>query len=360
VTAGEGWDRLCRFLDRPVPAAPFPWENRNQEPVGELLPLTDSTGAGHELLRRRFADEGYVFVRGLVPPEVLAELRAQITAICAAHGWLVPGTDPEDRVAQGPPCVEGEDEYFAVYDEVQRLEALHALAHHPAVRTLMTALLGAASFPHPLSIARLAFPRNDAWATPPHQDYPNNQGTPDLYACWIPLADCSREEGPLSVLRGSHRRGLARLTFALGPGNRRAELDDRFAGLDWVGGDLAAGDAIVFHSHTVHRALLNRSDRLRLSVDYRFQREGEPLTAGCLQPHFGRLSWDQIYAGWSRQDLCYYWRSKRYTVVPWDESLHAVPDDTLGDSLRQWMQWRYDHPPRTAGLLSMSDPSRRS
>lgn len=28
LTAGEGWDKLCPFLDRPIPDAPFPWENR--------------------------------------------------------------------------------------------------------------------------------------------------------------------------------------------------------------------------------------------------------------------------------------------------------------------------------------------
>jgi len=28
VFAGDGWVRLCKFLGRPVPATPFPWENR--------------------------------------------------------------------------------------------------------------------------------------------------------------------------------------------------------------------------------------------------------------------------------------------------------------------------------------------
>lgn len=357
ITAGDGWAPLCRFLDEPVPDVPFPWVNRHRpaEPASRsaLVPFADATPllGDPPALRRRFADDGYVFARGVVPRDVLVDLRERITAICAAHHWIVPGTDPLDAVAQGPPCVEGEDEYFAVYDEVQRLEAFHALAHHPAVGALMTALLGGPTFPHPLSIARLAFPRNDAWATPPHQDYPNNQGTPDLYACWIPLDDCPVERGSLSVLRGSHRRGVAPLDYALGPGNRRAVLDERFAGLTWTGGDFALGDVIVFHSHTVHRALPNRSERLRLSVDYRFQREGEPLTAGCLEPHFGRLTWEQIYQGWTRNDLRHYWRTRRYTLVPWDDSMHAVTDADLGDSLREWMQWRYDHPPRRAGDL---------
>jgi hypothetical protein len=357
ITAGDGWALLCGFLGEPVPDVPFPWQNRHDpadlDDRSTLLPFTDATplSADPAALRRRMAEDGYVYVRGAVPRDVLVDLRSQITAICGHHQWLVPGTDPLDAIAQGPPCVEGEDEYFAVYDEVQRLEAFHALAHHPSVTRLMTAVLGGPMFPHPLSIARLVFPRNDAWATPPHQDYPNNQGTRDLVACWIPLADCPVECGSLSVLRGSHRCGVASLDFALGPGNRRAVLDERFAGLPWVGGDFALGDALVFHSHTVHRALPNHSDRLRLSVDYRYQREGERLTAGCLEPHFARLSWAEIYETWTRDDLRYYWRTKRYSTVRWDDSLHALPDDSLGTAVRQWMQWRYDHPSRSAGDL---------
>jgi hypothetical protein len=28
ITAGQGWEPLCEFLDRPVPEAPFPWKNQ--------------------------------------------------------------------------------------------------------------------------------------------------------------------------------------------------------------------------------------------------------------------------------------------------------------------------------------------
>jgi Sulfotransferase domain len=31
LVGGEGWEPLCRFLDRPVPDAPFPWSNQTQE-----------------------------------------------------------------------------------------------------------------------------------------------------------------------------------------------------------------------------------------------------------------------------------------------------------------------------------------
>jgi hypothetical protein len=295
-------------------------------------------------LKARFDRDGYVLLRGVVDPEVLLAARWAITGILHRHGWLDPSQDPMAAVPAGGPFVEGEAQYLEAYDDVQRSEAFHAVPHHSSVRRCMTALLGPTAFPHPLSIARLVFPGNEEWTTPPHQDYPNNQGTMDLYACWMPLGDCSVDDGTLSILRGSHRLGVVPLRAALGAGNRRAELDDRHDGLDWVGGDMRLGDALIFHSLTVHSAMPNRGGSMRLSIDYRFQREGEALTPGCLEPHFGRLSWDDIYAGWQRDDLRYYWQAKRYTVDEWDESYHAISDEDFERLLREWLRWRRRHP----------------
>jgi Phytanoyl-CoA dioxygenase (PhyH) len=309
-------------------------------------------------LRARFERDGYVLLRGAVDVDLLLETRRAILRVLHAHGWLDPRQDPWAAVPLTGPFVEGEPEFLEAYDDVQRLETFHAVPHHASVRRCMTALLGPTAFPHPLSIARLIFPGNEEWTTPLHQDYPNNQGTFDLYACWIPLANCSVDGGNLSILRGSHKLGVAPLRASLGAGNRRAELDHRYDGLDWVGGDVRLGDALVFHSLTVHRALPNRGQSMRLSVDYRFQREGEALTEGCLEPHFGRLSWDDIYKGWRRDDLNYYWRSKRFTVDEWDASYHAIDEDQFTQLLRDWLRWRKRHPQEVPNITGATWPPR--
>jgi len=33
IPGGDGWEPLCRFLGKPIPDAPFPWENRRQAPA---------------------------------------------------------------------------------------------------------------------------------------------------------------------------------------------------------------------------------------------------------------------------------------------------------------------------------------
>jgi ectoine hydroxylase-related dioxygenase (phytanoyl-CoA dioxygenase family) len=309
--------------------------------------FTDSTPllGDDAALAARFGEDGYLYLRGVVDREPLVELRREITSICARHGWLRPDRDPMEAVPRVEPRVESEDPFFEVYDDVQRLQAFHAMSHEPSVRRIMEPLLGRDLFPHPLGIARLSFPYSEAWATPPHQDFYNNQGTEELFACWMPLSDCPIALGPLSILRGSHRLGLLPLAPSLGAGFRRAVLTPDHDRLDWVSGDMALGDVLVFHSLTVHRALPNRSDRLRLSVDYRFQREGAPLTEGCLKPHFDRLSWDEIYADWERDDLKYYWRRSKYEVVPFDRAPFEVSDEELVEQVREFVTWRWSHPP---------------
>lgn len=293
-----------------------------------------------QAIQQQFHSDGYVFIRGLLDTTLLDSLRRQIVTICADCNWLKPDVDPMQALAWTVPKIEGEGEYFKVYDRIQRLEDFHALAHDPGVMKLMRALLGPTAFPHPLSIARLVFPENREWSTPPHQDFVNNQGTKDLYACWIPLSNCPGELGPLAVLKGSHSLGLLPVEYALGAGHRQACIPTEAESLEWLADDFSLGDVIVFHSLTLHKALPNETDRMRISVDFRYQAEGQGLTERCLHPHFEREEWSDIYRDWKHEELKYYWRDKDFTIVPFDTEIGSLPDDHLATAVKQ--QRRYD------------------
>ena len=105
-----------------------------------VLAFTDSTEllAEPEELRLRFLADGYVFLRGVVDQGALADVREGITRICEGHGWFEPGTDPMDAITAIDALVDGDEEYDSVYDEIQALEAFHALPHHPSVQRCMT------------------------------------------------------------------------------------------------------------------------------------------------------------------------------------------------------------------------------
>ncbi|MEP1471041.1 MAG: phytanoyl-CoA dioxygenase family protein [Halieaceae bacterium] len=293
-----------------------------------------------QALQQQFNSDGYVYIRGLLNKPSLISLRRQIVEICADCNWLLPESDPMEAVTWTMPKIEGENEYFKVYDRIQRLEDFHALAHDPDVMLLMRSLLGTTAFPHPLSIARLVFPENRDWSTPPHQDFVNNQGAEDLYACWIPLSNCPKKMGSLSILKGSHRLGLLPVEYALGAGHRQACIPVEAESLKWLSGDFSLGDVIVFHSLTVHKALPNDTDCMRISVDFRYQAEGRDITERCLRPHFEREDWSEIYRDWKSETLKYYWRSKNFNTVPFDNSLGSLPDEHLATAIGQ--QRRYD------------------
>ena len=93
----------------------------------------------------------------------------------------------------------------------------------------------------------------------------------------------------------------------------------------WVSSDYEVGDLLLFHSHTVHKALPNVTKKqIRISADFRYSALSQPVVADGLEPHFGRLDWTEIYKNWTNPDLQYYWQRMPITVSARDEQLRAA------------------------------------
>ncbi|MDE2734185.1 MAG: phytanoyl-CoA dioxygenase family protein, partial [Gemmatimonadota bacterium] len=173
--------------------------------------------------------------------------------------------------------------------------------------------------PHPQKIARLWFPQYTEHTTPMHQDFVHFQGSFNTYTFWAPVGDCPLELGGLAVLPGSHKIGKVREHhFSLGAGGLavdESELTGR-----WLSANYEAGDALIFPSLTVHQALPNYTeDHLRISLDNRYQAQGEPIAQHMLEPHLTGVTdfnWDACYAGWQSESLQYYWQDLYLEVVP--------------------------------------------
>jgi ectoine hydroxylase-related dioxygenase (phytanoyl-CoA dioxygenase family) len=333
VARASGSEALMnQLIEMRVQVFPKIAEKVTLEPMFEANDLLGNAGD----VRARLEKDGYLFFRNIVPLELLKELRDQITQILSDQGWIEGGSQLMLAKAIRRPLREGQPKFFNAHDRIIKLEALHSLAHESNLMMVMRQALGNTAFPHPLSIVRLIFPDSPELATPPHQDFPNNQGTPNLTAAWIPLADCAIEDGSLAVMEGSHKYGVLPLKFHLGAGNRRAVLNEGVLSCRWVGADFKAGDVVLFPSLTVHKAMENYNlERMRLSVDFRYQLEGEAITEGCLQPHFNRVSWEEIYRGWKSDELKYYWRDKDYVEATWDPTLHELPRDHVYEAYEQ-------------------------
>jgi len=275
-------------------------------------------------LRQRMDTDSFLFFRGLVPRETILDLRRQILLICQRNGWLSNDAPLMDAIIS--PAAHQMEPWGGVgvtreaYGEIYKLEDFHRLAHHAAILGALETLMGEAVLPHSRHIARMMFPTAANAPTPPHQDYIHIQGTQAVYTCWMPAGDCSQALGGLSLLRGSHKVGILPVRASEGAGGRAVILDG--IEQEWITGDFAAGDTLIFHSLTIHKSLPNQfPDRLRLSIDYRYQPVAQPIEERSLLPHGDVIPWEEVYAGWPTDELKYYWRKYNLTFQEFDRSL---------------------------------------
>ncbi len=293
-----------------------------------MKPFVESNGLSNdgEALRRRADRDGYLFLRNWVDKEAVLAARRDIAGVLQDAGWIDGGMEPEEAMTSHPPHVSGEPEFSPVYDRVQRIESFHTLAHDEKIMAVTGHLLGDDVLLQPSNIARFVFPTNLEQTTPAHQDFVHIQGTPDVWTAWLPLGDCPRLMGGLGVLTGSHKFGVLPVSRSLGAGGLRAHFEK--IGGEWVSSPFDNGDILFFHSHTVHRGLPNLSgNRLRLSVDFRYQRASDPVMEKVLTPHQGRLSWSEVYRGWKSDRYQYHW--KRFDLTP----VEKVPVEPVDEAV---------------------------
>lgn len=289
---------------------------------GDLLRNGEATA-----LRSRAAADGYLFFRRLLPAVDVLAVRADLLRVVEKFGWRQAGQDSlGDRIDVAAlnqvPVSDLRTDIgvtHEAYHEVQKLESVHRLPHHPALLGLYRTLFGREPLIHPRHIVRLPTPHRAMVPTPPHQDFPLIQGTANTWTCWFPAGDCPRSLGGLTILRGSHKLGYLPIQPSLGAGLIASELCPKEN--DWVEGDFETGDVLTFPSFTVHKALPSQfPDRIRLSLDVRYQADDEEIEEKSLLPHCA-LTWDEIYEGWKQKDLQYYWAPQRKKLSAWNPEL---------------------------------------
>jgi ectoine hydroxylase-related dioxygenase (phytanoyl-CoA dioxygenase family) len=295
----------------------------------QASPMVDSTPllGDRTALLERAESEGYLFFRNFLPRDEVLALREHMLRVVDRFSWREAGQDALggrlnlDALNRVPDEAMREDIGVSheAYAAAQKLEALHALPHHPRLIALYREIFDEDVLVHPRHIARMVTGHRCMVPTPPHQDYPLIQGTARTWTCWFPLGDCPRSMGGLTVLRGSHHEGYLPISPAMGAGGIATQLCAHE--VDWVEVDYEAGDILTFPSYTVHRALPSQDKAMiRLSLDVRYQPLSEPVEAKSLLPHCD-LSWEEIYADWKDDTFQYYWQKDQPSLSGWDDAL---------------------------------------
>jgi hypothetical protein len=267
-------------------------------------------------LAARMQRDGYLFLPSLLPRDDVAKVQHQIGEIARDAGWLRRDAPVQDAVAEPSGfCVDPDPTYLTTLRRINRLEDYHALKHHPVLIDLLERMLGGPILPHPRVLMRNIFPARDEFTTKAHQDFPNVQGSTEVYTAWMPLIDCPMDVGPLQVAVGSHTNGVYDFGIAGGAGG--IEIKDPLDGT-WASSPFALGDVLLFHSMVVHKGVPNHSNKLRMSMDVRYQLVSEPFNIDNANPDGQPLSWDEVYRDWRSDALKYYWQRLPLTLKPFD------------------------------------------
>ena len=94
--------------------------------MSEVQPFLDSTGVVGDAdeSRSRMDRDGYLFIRGLLPAELLEDLRRQFIGVLRESGWIMADAPPDDPIANLEAfAVEPEPAYMAVYNRLYQLPA---------------------------------------------------------------------------------------------------------------------------------------------------------------------------------------------------------------------------------------------
>ncbi len=228
-----------------------------------IAPLTDSTpligdGAG---LRRRFEEDGVLFLRGVIDPAQMRDAETQYRAALAAEGLI-------DPAREAPVWTGKKSDTWRPCDAIGTA-VWHEVVKQPLLNRVMRDIFGADPVWIPIAAHRSAFPGGpiaegqDLFAGR-HQDGFYNEGM--LFTiCWMPVRDVAMDRGSFAVAPGTHKRGSLHDVSREGKGiPREAIADDA-----WRSAHFKVGDVLIFNYLTAHTALPNPSDEFRLSLDVR-------------------------------------------------------------------------------------------
>jgi hypothetical protein len=257
-----------------------------------FVPYEDSTALLTEpaLLQERRARDGYVFVHGVTPAELISPLFEQAAGVL--EEWGVASREGLELRWTG--------KELPSYDplDLYSLPALDELIEDDSFASICSQLFGGPVWVGKNLIFFFALPDDPEYITPPHRDAFGRAwfGEGDYNTLWVPLAPIAFADGGLSLLPGSHldeipeygderndelpdyrgRKQTGRLPRSarragLAPGagpkiNAGHGLAMMVRDDEWLAGAFEPGDALFFSADMIHCGLPPRSDAVRLSI----------------------------------------------------------------------------------------------
>lgn len=238
-------------------------------------------------LRQRMADDGYLYMPGLLRRDEVLEARREVVTRLAAAGYLNPDFPVMDAVSSG------KGNAFMPEVLAKGNAALEIVLYEGPIMAFFDAYFGEPAMHYDYTWFRSVPPGR---GTPSHSDvvYMGRGERERLYTLWTPIGDVDFQQGGLMLLEGSNRHSKLKSTYgqmdvdsfcenkpdarswgkSWGTGGSLHGNPNqicRSIGRRWLTSEFRAGDALIFSVFTVHASLDNHSNRVRLSSDSRYQ-----------------------------------------------------------------------------------------
>ncbi len=249
------------------------------------LPDANSILDNPDAMRRRLADEAFLFFRGLHDPKLVARARREVLQEIDRQGGIAPDTSLDDAVIADNNGHLPDGTRIGVDEDQVRggMASLLELVSGEGMLGFFDDLLDGPVRTYTHKWIRIYQPGT---ATDVHYDAPYmGRDAPDLViTAWTPLGHISVDMGPIVLVPGSNR--LERLKADYG---KEDAIRERSTGyltndpldvidnydLKFATAVFEPGDMLLFTKYILHGSLENTTDRYRLSTDTRYQRADE-------------------------------------------------------------------------------------
>ncbi|AWT59111.1 MAG: 1-deoxypentalenic acid 11-beta-hydroxylase [Candidatus Moanabacter tarae] len=281
--------------------------------IGELKSSIDALEDRDEL-HRRMAENGYLYLPGLLHKDEVLAAREEIMKRLMEYGKL----DPTYPVIEGVAHPKTETKTIDSFMPHLALNnpPLDQVIHRGPIIDFYQFFLDGPIRYFDYTWFRTKFPGKTE-PTSPHCDIVfMGRGTHKLFTSWVPYGDVPYEMGGLMLLEGSHQLEELRSGYgssdvdlycenlgnaktivqnaqseernltseekstiqwnSTGYYSRNALEVRRKLGGRWLTTDYKLGDLLIFSMHILHASSDNRSNRVRISSDTRYQLASEP------------------------------------------------------------------------------------
>ena len=256
-----------------------------------------------------FEREGYVILRGVLEPQVVAEAREAIAEMVEAVA--------HERAALQKSALHADAPFETRYLEIFREHpadvpfgfrpelhkaGMFGLFFHPRILHAAEQILGPELRLYPNYTVRPKLPDHAGTLVPWHQDSgfteahhkaDDAEGSADdlrMVNLWTAFVPATRENGCMQFVPGSHTSG----TVGHEDKGRYIEIEERFLAPvqdKIIDVELDPGDVVMFSNLLFHRGQPNVSKTIRWSCDWRYQDATQPT----LRPETGHLARSQAH-----------------------------------------------------------------